>query len=227
MGRAQPTLGVPTTDYPDARILVVDDDPSLVRLLEIILSDAGYTAVSTTTDSADFSSLCTTLHPDVVLIDLHMPDPDVPYDESVGALLALRDEGLVRGVGVSNVDGRQLRQASLLGRIDAVQNLLAPSAPPGEPVTIAAELSASFVAYAPLSGVRPGEDFAGRAAFDGVADRLGVSVVQVALAWVLAQGPHVLALTGPTALPELAVGLASLDVQLTASELDALSSAFG
>jgi diguanylate cyclase (GGDEF)-like protein len=59
-----------------ARILVVDDEPTNVRLLERILLSAGFTSVRGTTDSREVSMLAREYGPDVVLLDLHMPDPD-------------------------------------------------------------------------------------------------------------------------------------------------------
>jgi EAL domain-containing protein (putative c-di-GMP-specific phosphodiesterase class I)/CheY-like chemotaxis protein len=61
---------------PDARILVLDDAPVNVRLLEEILRRGGYTEVRGLTDSSSFEAELATFGPDVVLLDLHMPDPD-------------------------------------------------------------------------------------------------------------------------------------------------------
>jgi len=60
----------------DAQILVVDDEPSNVRLLERILDAAGYTNVHSTTDPRDVEGLVTTVEPDIMLLDLHMPHLD-------------------------------------------------------------------------------------------------------------------------------------------------------
>jgi EAL domain-containing protein (putative c-di-GMP-specific phosphodiesterase class I)/CheY-like chemotaxis protein len=60
----------------DAQILVVDDEPSNVRLLERILDAAGYTNVQSTTDPRDVEALVTTVEPDIMLLDLHMPHLD-------------------------------------------------------------------------------------------------------------------------------------------------------
>ena len=62
--------------HPEARILVVDDEPPNVFLLERILAKAGYTDVTTTTDPRDVEELVAEVGPDVVLLDLHMPHID-------------------------------------------------------------------------------------------------------------------------------------------------------
>jgi putative two-component system response regulator len=59
-----------------ARILVVDDEPALLNLLETILKDAGYMNILTTTDSLAAMSMFRNHNPDLVLLDLHMPQQD-------------------------------------------------------------------------------------------------------------------------------------------------------
>jgi len=59
-----------------ARILIVDDEPANVALLERLLKQTGYTNLVTTTDSSQVLELCARMPPDVILLDLHMPSPD-------------------------------------------------------------------------------------------------------------------------------------------------------
>lgn len=59
-----------------ARIMVVDDEPANVRLVERLLAVADFTNVVTTTDSSQVVSLCAEVEPDLIVLDLHMPDPD-------------------------------------------------------------------------------------------------------------------------------------------------------
>jgi putative two-component system response regulator len=62
--------------FPTARILLVDDEPANVALLERLLGQSGYTNLVTTTDSSQVLELCARMPPDLVLLDLHMPTPD-------------------------------------------------------------------------------------------------------------------------------------------------------
>src|SRR3990172_5183213 len=59
-----------------ARIVIVDDEPANVRLLERILQHAGYTDLTSTTDPRDALALCKETEPDLILLDLHMPHVD-------------------------------------------------------------------------------------------------------------------------------------------------------
>ncbi len=58
----------------------------------------------------------------IPLYQLHRPDPKVPYEDSVGALVALKDEGKIRHIGLSNVSERHLRQAQQLTAVVSIQN---------------------------------------------------------------------------------------------------------
>lgn len=60
----------------NARIVIVDDEPANVELLEALLAKAGYTNVVSTTDSSRTVGLCASHPPDLVLLDMHMPPPD-------------------------------------------------------------------------------------------------------------------------------------------------------
>jgi putative two-component system response regulator len=60
----------------NARIVIVDDEPANVELLEAVLAKAGYTNVVSTTDSSRAVGLCASSPPDLVLLDMHMPPPD-------------------------------------------------------------------------------------------------------------------------------------------------------
>ena len=70
------TAPASTSELQRARILIVDDEPANVLLLERLLGRAGYENVESTTDSAQVLPLCTQRPPDLVLLDLHMPTPD-------------------------------------------------------------------------------------------------------------------------------------------------------
>ena len=62
--------------FKKAKIVIVDDEPANVMLLERIFKQAGYTNLTTTTNSSEVLGLCTGINPDIVLLDLHMPSPD-------------------------------------------------------------------------------------------------------------------------------------------------------
>lgn len=139
----------------------------------------------------------------VEAIDLyqhHRPDPRRPYSELLDALRELVAEGLVRRVGVSNLSLGQLRQAAdLLGdSLVSVQSELSPVARDTLPlVEEARRRGIAFLAWGPLGGMRQAKSLIpGLGAFAEVADSLGVSAQRVALAWLLALGPHIIPIPG-------------------------------
>jgi aryl-alcohol dehydrogenase-like predicted oxidoreductase len=130
----------------------------------------------------------------IALYQLHAPDPDVPFEESVGALAELRREGKVRWIGLSNVFVPQIRAAEALVPVASVQNRLNPffrdSLAEGV-VRYCSERGIGFLAYSPAGGGRLNLKLPGHPVLRLMSDRLGVSAHALVLAWVLAQGPTV------------------------------------
>jgi aryl-alcohol dehydrogenase-like predicted oxidoreductase len=151
----------------------------------------------------------------------HFPDPEVPLADTVGAVAELVDAGLVRHLGLSNVTAAQVREAHAVHPVAAVQtewSMWRPVDP--ELLATTRELGIGVVAWSPLGGgfltgtvTALGEgDFrhnAPRFAGDALArnndryapvrdlaDGLGLAPGQLALAWLLAQDPHVVPIPG-------------------------------
>jgi aryl-alcohol dehydrogenase-like predicted oxidoreductase len=166
---------------------------------------------------------------DTDVIDLyqyHRPDPKIPYEESIGALKELQDEGKVRWVGVSNASIEQIEQACSIVDIVSVQNQLSleftsPLAK-GE-VTLCEERGIAFLPWSPLGGISNASDAAGE--HDAVrrsADAHGVSPQQVALAWLLSLSPAIIPIPGASRPESIQDSVAALDLELTGDELEAI-----
>ncbi len=160
------------------------------------------------------------------LYQFHRPDPDVPYAESVGALAELLDAGTIRMAGISNADLDQIRQARdvLGGRLASVQNEYSPRFRLSQPeLELCEELSIAFLPYSPLGGMSQAADLGSRyEPFAEVADELGASPQQVALAWELAQSPVVVPIPG-SSRPETAQSSArAVELTLTTDQLERL-----
>lgn len=130
----------------------------------------------------------------------HRPDPDVPYEETIGALRDLVNTGLVKKAGISNADPEQIRLAhQILGDdLAVVQNQFSPVFRSSEPeLRLCDELGITFLPWSPLGGLRGAKDVGSTtAAFGEVADKYGVSPQRVALAWMLAKSPVVVPIPG-------------------------------
>ena len=191
------------------------------------------------------------LRTDVIdLYYLHRVDERVPLEESWGALANLVHEGLVRGVGLSEVGVDELDRAHTIHPVAAVQSELSlwTRDALGEVVPWCAAHGAAFVSFSPLGrGFLTGTITA--ASFDerdfratnprfteeaiasnqaivravrAVAERVGASPAQVALAWTLAQGRHVMPIPGTKRLRYLEENLAAASVSLSSDDLAAL-----
>ena len=170
---------------------------------------------------------------DGLAIDLyliHVPDPRTPWRTSVRALARLADEGLVRHVGLSNVNRTQLDEALELAPITAVQVALSPyddHALRGGVVDRCAERGIAVIAHSPLGGPRRAGRLARRRELAEVADARGLTPWEVALAWLLQLSPGVVAIPGARR-PETARSAArAARLGLTDTDRALLADAFG
>ena len=150
---------------------------------------------------------------------LHTPDRAVPFEDSVGTLAELRDAGKIRHVGLSNVDADQIRRAQEIVPIVSVQNRYNPSDRSSEDVVELAEKDGfAFIPWAPVGGHRPGEGDA----LATVAERHGVTPIQVALAWQLARSPQMLPIPGTGSVAHLEENVAAASLRLSDDDLATL-----
>ncbi|HEX8156728.1 MAG TPA: aldo/keto reductase [Solirubrobacteraceae bacterium] len=157
------------------------------------------------------------------LYQLHAPDPDVPYEESVGALKELQDEGKIRHIGVSNVSVEQLDEARSIVDVVTVQNRFNLVYRDLEDVLeICDRDGLGFFPWFPLAAgdlARPG------AAVDELARRHDATPGQVALAWLLARSPVMLPIPGTGSIAHLEENVAAVELKLSEEELGELDAA--
>jgi aryl-alcohol dehydrogenase-like predicted oxidoreductase len=155
------------------------------------------------------------------LQQLHRPDPNVPIEESVGALKELQDEGKVRHIGVSNVTVDQLRRAQSVAPIVSVQNEYNLADRSSEDVLEVCEAEGlAFLPWYPLSAgrlARPGGPL------EEVARKHGATPGQVALAWLLERSPVVLVIPGTNSVEHLEENVAAAGLRLDEDDLVSLS----
>lgn len=157
------------------------------------------------------------------LYQFHRPDPEVPYEESVGAIRDLLDEGKILLAGISNANPEQIRLAQevLGGRLVSVQNQFSPAFRSSEPeLELCAELGIAFLPWSPLGGISRAGDLGGRhAAFAEVAAEHGVSPQQVCLAWELAKSEVVIPIPGASRPESITDSVRAAELELSAEEL--------
>jgi pyridoxine 4-dehydrogenase len=146
------------------------------------------------------------------LYQLHSPDPQVPLEESVGALKELQDEGKIRHIGVSNVSVDELARARALVDVVSVQNRFNAAERQSEDVLEVCEADGiGFIPWFPLAVgdlARPGGPF------DKAAREHDATPGQIALAWLLARSPVVLPIPGTASIEHLEENVAAADLQV-------------
>ncbi|WP_031065956.1 aldo/keto reductase [Streptomyces sp. NRRL WC-3742] len=147
--------------------------------------------------------------------------------ERFGALADLREAGLIRHLGLSNIRPHHLAEAQAIAPVVCVQNMYGLGAAPEqeEVLRLCGEQGIAFVPFYAIAG--KGRETGAVASEEGgvqaVADRHGVSAAQVRLAWTLHRGQHVLAIPGTGDLDHLAQNVAAGALRLSEEDLAALS----
>jgi aryl-alcohol dehydrogenase-like predicted oxidoreductase len=161
------------------------------------------------------------------LYQLHRPDPETPWEESMGGLRSLVDDGLVRMVGISNADIAQIDVArAIVGpALVSVQNQFSPGWRfSADELTHCQAHGLAFLPWSPFGGISAaGSLDAAAPEFAEVARELGVSVHRVTLAWHLAQADVVVPIPGASRPASIQDSAAATDLTLTADQLARLN----
>ena len=151
------------------------------------------------------------------LYQLHRPDPDVPFEDSVAALADCRDAGQIRHVGLSNVDVDQLERAREVVDVAAVQNRYNVGNREHEDVLEACEdYGIGFVPWFPLGAGDLGETGETLAAIAADHD---ATPYQVALAWLLQRSPVTLPIPGTSSIEHAEENVAASAIELSDDEM--------
>ena len=157
------------------------------------------------------------------LYQLHAPDPEVPYEESIGALKELQDEGKIRHVGVSNVSVEQLAQAREIVEVVTVQNRFnVVDRSTEDELEVCSEAGIGFIPWFPLA---IGDLARDGGPLDDVARAHDATPGQVALAWLLARSHVMLPIPGTSSIEHLEENLGAGELELSAAELDEIAAA--
>ena len=154
------------------------------------------------------------------------PESDVPFADQLEEMIALRDEGLIAGIGLSNATLEQYSEARARTEVACVQNAYNLADRSDQAVFDACQADGvPYVPFFPLgSAFHPENPVLGAPAVKETAARLGATPAQVALAWLLHLGPNVLLIPGTSSLKHLDENLAAGELVLDQAAVDVLPS---
>ena len=153
------------------------------------------------------------------LYQLHRIDPKVPVEESLGALKATQGAGKIRHVGLSEVTVAEIEQAKRVMPIVSIQNRYNITDRDSEDALNYCEKEKmGFIPWAPIGGGGSRSLSKPSNALEAEAKRYNVSVVQLALAWLLQRSPVMLPIPGTSSLAHLGENMAAAKLQLSAVE---------
>jgi pyridoxine 4-dehydrogenase len=155
--------------------------------------------------------------------------PDERFDELLSVMIDARDEGLIGGIGLSNVSLEHLLHALQRTEIACVQNAFSLVDQSSAPVL--RECTARGIAFVPFFSLRspfaPPDRVLGHEAVLQTAERLGHTPAQVALAWTLSVAPNVLLIPGTSSVPHLEENMAVATIELDEESRERLTAAAG
>ena len=154
----------------------------------------------------------------IPLYQFHAPDPKVPYEESLGAIVELKKQGKIRHIGLSNVTEARIRVAQQLTPIVSIQNRYNVDDRDSESIVdLCEQEQMAFLPWAPI------REAGANNAVSAIAERMGAPVRQVVLAWLLARSPQMLPIPGTGSVSHLEENMAAVDLALSPADVASLT----
>src|SRR6266536_368958 len=150
----------------------------------------------------------------IPLYQFHRPDPAVPLEDSIGALVTLKEQGKIRHIGLSNVTEDQLRRAQRLTPIVSIQNRYNVDDRRSESlVDLCEQEQMVFLPWAPIQNLDRNR------VVQELAQRYDVTPRQIVLAWLLARSPQIMPIPGTGSVSHLDDNVAAAAIKLTPAEV--------
>jgi len=158
----------------------------------------------------------------IPLYQLHRPDPAVPLEDSIGALVGLKEQGKIRHIGLSNVTEEQVRRGQRLTPVVSIQNRYNVDDRRSESlVDLCEQEQLVFLPWAPT------QDLDRNRMVQEIARRHGATPRQIVLTWLLARSPSILAIPGTASVSHLDDNVTAAAIKLTPAEVASITSNTG
>jgi aryl-alcohol dehydrogenase-like predicted oxidoreductase len=154
----------------------------------------------------------------IPLYQFHRPDPTVPLEDSIGALVTLKEQGKIRHIGVSNVTEDQLRRAQRLTPIVSIQNRYNVEDRQSESlIDLCEQEQIVFLPWAPIQNVDRNR------VVREIAQRYDATPRQIVLAWLLARSPSILPIPGTGSVSHVDDNVAAAAIKLAPADVASLT----
>ena len=154
----------------------------------------------------------------IPLYQFHRPDPAVPLEDSIGALVTLKEQGKIRHIGVSNVTEDQLRRAQRLTPIVSIQNRYNVEDRQSESlIDLCEQEQIVFLPWAPIQNVDRNR------VVREIAQRYDATPRQIVLAWLLARSPSILPIPGTGSVSHVDDNVAAAAIKLAPADVASLT----
>jgi aryl-alcohol dehydrogenase-like predicted oxidoreductase len=154
----------------------------------------------------------------IPLYQFHRPDPEVPLEDSIGALVTLKEQGKIRHIGLSNVTEEQLRHAQRLTPIVSIQNRYNVDDRRSQSlVDLCEQEQMVFLPWAPI------QDLDGNRTVEKIAGQYDATPRMIVLAWLLARSPSILPIPGTASVSHLDSNIAAAAITLTPEDVSAIT----
>jgi pyridoxine 4-dehydrogenase len=154
----------------------------------------------------------------IPLYQFHRPDPAVPLEDSISALVTLKEQGKIRHIGLSNVTEDQLQRAQRLTPIVSIQNRYNVEDRQSESlVDLCEQEQMVFLPWAPIQNLNRNR------IVREIAQRYDATPRQIVLAWLLARSPSILPIPGTGSVSHLDDNVAAVAIKLTTADVASLT----
>ena len=154
----------------------------------------------------------------IPLYQFHRPDPTVPLEDSIGALVTLKEQGKIRHIGVSNVTEDQLRRAQRLTPIVSIQNRYNVEDRQSESlIDLCEQEQMIFLPWAPIQNLNRNR------VVREIAQRYDATPRQIVLAWLLARSPSILPIPGTGSVSHVDDNVAAAAIKLAPADVASLT----
>ncbi len=163
----------------------------------------------------------------IFLYQLHAPDPDIPFDESIGELVALKNEGHIKHIGLCNVGRKQIAEALKQTEILTVQNrcnIFQAQDLENGTAEFCRDNNISYICHSPVGGHYRHKDLMADKKLQQVAETHGTSAYVIALAWLIQRDYPLIAIPGASKTRTVQSSMLAHEIDFSEQDLELLSS---